>query len=249
MAKFKVGDKVVTQYGEGKIVEYDRNANNFLVYHDDWSRGHNGYEKYKGNHCWWFEESMLSLKENSNCSLPEIKRYIINENATIIFWEDGEKTIVKRCSDEPFKKELGFLYAYFQKTSGLSKTKANKFIKELRVENEKVIKNNKTKKESFLEKKFSSNEPKSKFEIGDVVNVKYKENKPSLYEIRSLFDETSDIEPYIDRRSNRTQIRYKIIDKKYDGKEWIYIIESRTGKKRKYAFKETALRIKVEFNG
>ena len=112
-----------------------------------------------------------------------------------------------------------------------------------------MVKNNKTKKESFLEKKFSSNAPKSKFKIGDVVNIKYKENKPSLYEIRSLFDETSDIEPYIDKRSNRTQIRYKIIDKKYDGKEWIYIIESRTGKKRKYAFKETALRIKVEFNG
>ena len=44
-----------------------------------------------------------------------IKRYIINKNATIIFWSDGTKTISKRHLDDTFDKELGFLFAYFYK--------------------------------------------------------------------------------------------------------------------------------------
>ena len=64
MAKFKVGDKVITEYGEGKIVEYDRIDNDFLVYHKNWSEGHNANGRYEGDHCWWCMESSLSLKEN-----------------------------------------------------------------------------------------------------------------------------------------------------------------------------------------
>lgn len=45
----------------------------------------------------------------------DIEKYIINENATIIFWDDDTKTISKRDKDDKFDKELGFLYAYFYK--------------------------------------------------------------------------------------------------------------------------------------
>lgn len=45
----------------------------------------------------------------------KIKKYIINENATIIFWNDGSKTVSKRHKDDKFDKELGFLFAYFYK--------------------------------------------------------------------------------------------------------------------------------------
>ena len=62
------------------------------------------------------------------------KRYIINKDATILFWDENEKTIVKRAKDDEFNKRLGFLTAYFQYHSGLSKTKANKFLDELEVE-------------------------------------------------------------------------------------------------------------------
>ena len=58
--------------------------------------------------------------------LPE--RYIINKGATILFWEDGSKTIVKRCKDDKYNKRLGFLTAYFQKHCGMSKNKANKYL-------------------------------------------------------------------------------------------------------------------------
>lgn len=43
----------------------------------------------------------------------EVDRYIINDGATIIFWNDGSKTISKRDKKDKFDKELGFLFAYF----------------------------------------------------------------------------------------------------------------------------------------
>lgn len=45
----------------------------------------------------------------------ELEKYIINENATILFWNDGTKTISKRHKEDKFDKELGYLYAYFYK--------------------------------------------------------------------------------------------------------------------------------------
>lgn len=59
------------------------------------------------------------------------KRYIINKDATILFWEDGTKTIVKRSENDEYNKRLGFLTAYFQKHSGLTKNQANKYLANL----------------------------------------------------------------------------------------------------------------------
>lgn len=59
------------------------------------------------------------------------KKYIINKWATILFWEDGTKTVVKRAKDDEYNKIMGFLWAYFQKTSGLSRTKANEYLRGL----------------------------------------------------------------------------------------------------------------------
>ena len=46
--------------------------------------------------------------------------------------------------DDEFNKRLGFLTAFFQHYSGMSKNKANKFLAELEVEDEE-IKTTKTK--------------------------------------------------------------------------------------------------------
>lgn len=59
------------------------------------------------------------------------KKYIINKGATVLFWEDGTKTVVKRAKDDEYNKIMGFLWAYFQKTSGLSRTKANEYLRGL----------------------------------------------------------------------------------------------------------------------
>ena len=58
----------------------------------------------------------------------EIERYIINENATILFWDDNTKTISKRHKEDEFDKELGFLLAYYYKRCGLSNNARKKVL-------------------------------------------------------------------------------------------------------------------------
>lgn len=41
----------------------------------------------------------------------QIVKVIFNDPATIILWDDGEKTVVKTQGGEPFDKEKGFLMA------------------------------------------------------------------------------------------------------------------------------------------
>lgn len=58
----------------------------------------------------WAPLNTTTINENI-----ELEKYIINENATILFWDDETKTISKRHKEDEFDKELGFLYAYFYK--------------------------------------------------------------------------------------------------------------------------------------
>ena len=80
----------------------------------------------------------------------------------------GEKTIVKRCADDEFNKRLGFLTAFFQHYSGMSKNKANKFLAELEVEDEEKEEAKETNSEN-------------KFRVGD--KVKFSKNIKDIYEI------------------------------------------------------------------
>ena len=120
----------------------------------------------------YLEDKMKSLKEElyiekskkTKFDLPE--RYIINENATILFWKNGEKTIVKRASDDEFNPRLAFLTAFFQRYCGMSKNKANKYLANLQVE--KKIET----KEEKAEDKPKRGRPKKesyKFKVGDKV--------------------------------------------------------------------------------
>ena len=58
-----------------------------------------------------------------------IKKYIINKGATIIFWDDGDKTVSKRQQEDEFDKELGFLFAYFYKKYKGSNASKKRVIK------------------------------------------------------------------------------------------------------------------------
>lgn len=69
------------------------------------------------------------------------KKYIINDKATILLWDDGTKTVIKRSEEDTYNKTLAFLWAYFQKTSGLSKTKANEYLKNLKDYNDIALNN------------------------------------------------------------------------------------------------------------
>lgn len=76
--------------------------------------------------------------EETHKSLDNLPtKYIIKKNITILLWKDGTKTIVRRSADDEYNKRLGFLTAYFQKHSGLSKNKANQYLASLVDEDEK----------------------------------------------------------------------------------------------------------------
>ena len=76
----------------------------------------------------------INIKRNK---LPD--KYIINKGATILFWEDDTKTIIKRTEEDEHNKRLAFLTAYFQKHCGLSKNQANKYLDSLMDEDELKI--------------------------------------------------------------------------------------------------------------
>lgn len=69
--------------------------------------------KYLGSFCW--------------TSTPKIERVIFHDPATIVYWKDGTKTVVK-CQDEEFDKEKGLLAAIAKKVYG-NKGSFNNVIK------------------------------------------------------------------------------------------------------------------------
>ena len=60
--------------------------------------------------------------------IPEIDRIIFNDPATIVFWKDGTKTVVK-AANEPFSEEKGLAIAiakrYFGNMSRFKKALKN----------------------------------------------------------------------------------------------------------------------------
>ena len=83
-----------------------------------------------------YKKEEINLSEvKEKVELPE--RYIINKNACILFWQNGEKTVVKRCADDEFNPRLAFLTAFFQHYVNMSKNKANKYLASLQVKVEK----------------------------------------------------------------------------------------------------------------
>lgn len=46
---------------------------------------------------------------------PDVDHVIFNGPATIVFWEDGKKTVVKRKMDDPDNKNLAIMYAIMKR--------------------------------------------------------------------------------------------------------------------------------------
>ena len=69
--------------------------------------------------------------KTNDLTLP--KKVIFDEvnGATVLYWEDGTKTVVRKCKENKHDRRTAFLTAYFQKHCGLSKTKANKYLANL----------------------------------------------------------------------------------------------------------------------
>lgn len=66
-----------------------------------------------------YKESVLKLsKESREIFMPKIKNVIFNDPATIVFWADGTKTVVKAQGDDKFDPEKGLAMAISKKALG-----------------------------------------------------------------------------------------------------------------------------------
>lgn len=62
-----------------------------------------------------------AYSNRANCKIfvtPQIKNVIFNSPATIVFWNDGTKTVVKCQNNEEFDPEKGITMAFFKKMHG-----------------------------------------------------------------------------------------------------------------------------------
>lgn len=60
--------------------------------------------------------------------IPDIRRIIFSPPATIVFWDDGTKTVVKCMEDQPFERYAGFAMACMKKMFG-STSRAKAILK------------------------------------------------------------------------------------------------------------------------
>ena len=65
----------------------------------------------------------------SSSHIPEIKNVIFNDPATIVFWEDGTKTVVKCQDGDEFDPEKGLAMAIAKKAYGNKGSYCNKLKK------------------------------------------------------------------------------------------------------------------------
>ena len=73
---------------------------------------------------------LLNYMHGMNSShIPEIKNVIFNDPATIVFWEDGTKTVVKCQDGDEFDPEKGLSMAIVKKAYGNKGNYCNKMKK------------------------------------------------------------------------------------------------------------------------
>lgn len=73
------------------------------------------YSHYTENLC---KDLTDRLNDKERITNAVIKNVIFNPPATIVFWTDGTKTVVKTQNNEPFDPEKGLTMAYFKKMHG-----------------------------------------------------------------------------------------------------------------------------------
>ena len=73
--------------------------------------------------------------------IPAIKNVIFNEPATIVFWEDGSKTVVKCQDGDIYDPEKGLAMAISKKALGNQGNYCNEFKKWLPEDESELSKN------------------------------------------------------------------------------------------------------------
>lgn len=96
------------------------------------------------------QKSKLALSSiYGSCVMQRIEKVIFNEPATIVFWGDGTKIIVKCDKDDIFDPEKGLAMAISKKILGTNKNRSNyydifkKYLKEYEQNKKNRTKENK----------------------------------------------------------------------------------------------------------
>ena len=173
MSKINIGDIVVHSKVDGKrfIVDFldDRN---FLVGIREIHI--NGY----GQLLWVHPEDIIISNyrytvEKTYSSRMSIKKVIFNNPATIVFWSDGSKTVVKAHNDD-YDQEKGLAMAIAKKALGNEGNYYNVFKKWLPKDEETVETDRTSLDKLFYDKKFFNEWVEREFERrGILENDKY----------------------------------------------------------------------------
>ena len=121
------------------------------------------------------------MPEMSSSYIPEIKNVIFNDPATIVFWEDGTKTVVKCQDGDEFDPEKGLSMAIVKKAYGNKGSYCNKLKKWL--PKEEPVNTNHIFRTISVPKEFTFTIDGDKFSkqfkrhLSDAFDIIFKENK------------------------------------------------------------------------
>lgn len=113
--------------------------------------------------------------------IPEIKKVIFNNPATIVFWEDGTKTVVKCQDSDEFDHEKGLAMAIAKKAYGNKGSYCNKMKKWL--PKEESVDTNSSLRSIFVPQEFTFTIDSDKFSksfkkgVSDALDIIFKGTK------------------------------------------------------------------------
>lgn len=102
-----------------------------------WKEDENEMFKFNNN----YNSDNICINRREFMVLPS--KYIVNKDACILWDAKGGKTVVKRYKKDKIDPVKAFLWAYFIKNCGLTRTKANKYLEEVKSNYDEFIKNSK----------------------------------------------------------------------------------------------------------
>ena len=62
------------------------------------------------------------IKIYNKKEMPKVKKVLFKVPATIVFWEDGTKTVVRCCEEDKYDREIGLLLCVAKKSLGYTET-------------------------------------------------------------------------------------------------------------------------------
>ena len=143
----------------------------------------------------------------SSSHIPEIKNVIFNDPATIVFWEDGTKTVVKCQDGDEFDPEKGLAMAIAKKAYGNKGSYCNKLKKWL--PKEEQVDTNSSLRSIFVPKEFTFTIDSDKFSksfkngINEALDIIFKgikrtpdDNSASSKKRMTFREEAEKLHPY-----------------------------------------------------